>query len=426
MLDAAPRELLDVEQELEHKMRWYQPVFPKPLEQEFLRQGGATWLRVTRNWMLETLCLGTLMVWGAVLSGRDAVIAVLLLQVLASLPVVLAIVLLPRLPPGWARETLFGGVALIVVSAIAVQGWWMSAVYANRYVMGSGLALFSILLVVPLRLKQCAILCVLGLIVLPPITLLSPNPGQRASWDLLVFTGLSLPLGLRVRSGAEGDQRKLFLLRRREDVRRGALARANERLRELSEMDPLTGIANRRSFDAALRQHMSAAVDTRPSLLLLDVDHFKRFNDTYGHPQGDDCLRLVAGALRAQVRGSSDLVARIGGEEFAVLLPHATELDATEVAERVRLAVEVLQLPHRGRPDQPPFVTISVGGARASVADTVGTLIARADKALYAAKANGRNQAFLAWAAFEQPGARAGEAANKGDSARAAVTSLSQ
>ena len=179
-------------------------------------------------------------------------------------------------------------------------------------------------------------------------------------------------------------------------MQREALARANDRLRELSELDPLTGIANRRCFDAALHDQIGTLAASQPLLLLIDVDHFKRFNDTYGHPQGDECLRLVAAALRAELRQSSDMVARIGGEEFAVLLPSADEVSADDVAERIRLGVERLQLVHVGRPDSPPIVTISVGVAKAFVHDTAAALIARADAALYSAKATGRNRAVWA------------------------------
>ena len=394
--DFLSREISGAEQDVERLQPWHRLDFTHSIEQEFLRQGGETWLRITRNWMLETLGLGIVMVWAAALSGPDAVRAALMLQAGASLPVVLALVLLPRLSPGLTREMLFSGTALVVVVAIAVQGWWMSEAYANRYVMASGLALFSIFLVVPLRVKQSVSLGVLGMAILAPITVFAPNPAQQAAWDLLVFTGLALPLSLQVRLGAERGQRKLFLLRRREDMQREALARANDRLRELSELDPLTGIANRRCFDAALHDQISTLAASQPLLLLIDVDHFKRFNDTYGHPQGDECLRLVAAALRAELRQSSDMVARIGGEEFAVLLPSADEVCADDVAERIRLGVERLQLVHGGRPDSPPIVTISVGVAKAFVHDTAAALIARADAALYSAKATGRNRAVWA------------------------------
>lgn len=394
--DPAVTEGVCSDPEVDADVAWHCPAFAGPLEREFLEQGARVWVRIARNWLLEVLGLGVVMVWGAALSGPRAAAAALVLQASAGVPAVLVALLLPRVPVGWRREAVFGAAALVVVAAIAVQGWWMSAELANRYVMAGGLALFSILLVVPLRLSQSAALGVLGMAVLVPVTLLSPNPAQRACWDLLVFTALTLPLGLRVRAGAERDQRTLFLLRRREELGRQALLRANARLQGLSETDPLTGVANRRSFDAALRRALDPAVAGRPSLLLLDVDHFKRFNDTYGHPQGDECLRLVAGAARGQLRGSGDLAARIGGEEFAVLLPGGTALDGATVAERIRLAAEALQLPHAGRPDLPPVVTVSVGVAAAVPGDTAETLTSRADEALYAAKIAGRNRVHVA------------------------------
>ena len=374
---------------------WNCPPFPRPLEQEFLGQGARVWMRTARNWLVLTVGLGWFMIWGAALSGMQAVAASALLLGMASLLLALAIPLLRRLSPGRPREGLFGAVLLLLVAIIAAQGWWMSETYANRYVMAAGLTLFSVFLIVPLRLRACAALCPLGLAVLTAVTLLAPNPAQRECWDLIIFTALALPLGLRVRATAEADQRSLFLLRRREARHRQALLRANERLRELSETDPLTGVANRRSFDAALRRALDPG-SAPPLLLLLDVDHFKRFNDACGHPKGDECLRLVARAVRDQLRREDDLVARIGGEEFAVLLLSGQEEDGLEVAERIRLAVEVLLLPHPDRPDLPPVITVSVGLAAAIPQDTAETLLARADAALYAAKAAGRNQVYVA------------------------------
>ncbi|MBL6453851.1 GGDEF domain-containing protein [Belnapia sp. T6] len=249
----------------------------------------------------------------------------------------------------------------------------------------------TMLLVVPLRLRASLVAVLGGYAVLVASTLLSDNPSLRECWDLLVFTALALPLGLRARMGAERDQRRLFLLRRQEEAQRRALARANHRLHALAETDPLTGVANRRGFDAALDRALDPAAPERPALVMLDIDHFKRLNDSCGHPQGDECLRLIARAVRSQVREGLDLVARIGGEEFAVLLPGVSGAEAAAVAERIRCAVQVLLLPHPARPEPPGVVTISLGVAASWPGEGAGSLVARADRALYAAKAAGRN-----------------------------------
>lgn len=170
--------------------------------------------------------------------------------------------------------------------------------------------------------------------------------------------------------------------------RETALRSANRRLNSLANLDPLTGIANRRSFDAVLALQWSTA----PSLamLMIDIDHFKMFNDQYGHQEGDGCIRKVAQALASTVRGT-DVVARIGGEEFAVLMPGADIRTATEVAQRLRRAIEQLGIPH-GKMDS-GIVTVSIGCAacRPGPELTAADLSVAADRALYAAKGAGRN-----------------------------------
>jgi diguanylate cyclase (GGDEF)-like protein len=162
---------------------------------------------------------------------------------------------------------------------------------------------------------------------------------------------------------------------------------------ELSSRDALTGLANRRSFELALAREVDrVARSGEPALLLvLDIDHFKRVNDTHGHAAGDQVLRTVAGALLESVR-PMDLVARIGGEEFAIILPNCPAAFGATVAERIRRRVE--RAPVAVGPAGPSIkVTISTGGAFAPqwVRSTPTLWIERADQQLYKAKALGRN-----------------------------------
>ena len=172
------------------------------------------------------------------------------------------------------------------------------------------------------------------------------------------------------------------------------LEAVNAQLTELSATDGLTGIANRRAFDTALTAEWARAAreGTDLGLLMIDVDHFKAYNDGYGHPAGDDCLRLIAQVTASMVRRSPDLAARFGGEEFVAILPGTSAEGALEVAERIRAAIYAANLAHQysafGR------VTVSIGTV--SLAPHPDTnphaLIDVADKALYAAKKAGRNQ----------------------------------
>lgn len=175
-------------------------------------------------------------------------------------------------------------------------------------------------------------------------------------------------------------------------------------LRELSRTDGLTGIPNRRAFDDALAMEWRRAMresGASLSLALIDIDHFKKFNDEYGHPAGDDCLRLVASAIGATVQRPGDLAARFGGEEFALLLPNTDARGAEIIAERVRAAVMALAIPHAGNaPRQVVTISLGIATMRSSglgrEKPDAGILVMAADSALYEAKRLGRNRAHAA------------------------------
>jgi diguanylate cyclase (GGDEF)-like protein len=181
-----------------------------------------------------------------------------------------------------------------------------------------------------------------------------------------------------------------------------ALLMTNERLRRLVGVDSLTGIANRRHFDRSLeREVRRARREGRPlSLIFLDLDEFKRFNDTYGHPRGDEVLRHVAQTLNETFRRGGDFVARYGGEEFAVVLPDVDARRAALYAERLRRRIWRLAIPY-GNSSSADRVTISGGVATIAPRMKVSAdqLLRAADKALYRAKCLGRNQ--IASAAVE-------------------------
>jgi len=176
------------------------------------------------------------------------------------------------------------------------------------------------------------------------------------------------------------------------------LENANTLLIDLSYLDPLTSIPNRRRFDEVLAEEWRRAgrARTRLSLIMIDVDFFKAFNDTYGHQSGDDCLRRVSAALSDHLPRAGDSVARYGGEEFAVLLPGTDAAGAFLLAERLRQQVARLGIPHRAS-GVATHVTVSCGIAsrRPQGDDDPGTLVAAADAALYAAKRRGRDRSTL-------------------------------
>lgn len=177
-----------------------------------------------------------------------------------------------------------------------------------------------------------------------------------------------------------------------------ALTEANERLKNIASEDGLTGLTNRRAYDNALERAcaQSRRDGTPLSLLFVDVDHFKAYNDTYGHPAGDNCLRTIGNLLRLNVRRPSDLTARYGGEEFAAILPDTPAEGAMKLAETVRQSILGLGMEHTGT--RFGVVTVSIGVATMEAVGSAGPkdLTARADEALYAAKAAGRNRTMFA------------------------------
>ena len=226
------------------------------------------------------------------------------------------------------------------------------------------------------------------------------QPWYRTWWFIAI--GILIPLFaivaiLRLRVvGARARERELMRL---VEEKTADLKRANEELLQLSSTDSLTGLANRRTFDRTLESEC-ARVRRSPSqlsLVLFDVDHFKALNDTLGHQRGDVCLAMLAGEMERVARRSVDLAARIGGEEFAMILPNTDAEGARLIAETVRQAFADLNLAHPASPIA-SCLTVSAG-----VATTSGGLqcipeglVAAADHALYAAKRHGRNRVITA------------------------------
>ena len=171
------------------------------------------------------------------------------------------------------------------------------------------------------------------------------------------------------------------------------LKRTNAQLTKLASLDGLTGIANRRSLDEAFAREWKRAIRVQSplSFLMVDLDHFKQFNDLYGHHAGDLCLKAVAEVLASHLRRASDVAARFGGEEFALLLPHTPLKDACDLAENIRLAVVALSLHHQGSPWG--TVTVSMGCCSfiPSRGDDQVSMFQSTDSALYLAKQAGRN-----------------------------------
>lgn len=283
----------------------------------------------------------------------------------------------------------FGAVAL----SVAVTGVVVDPVAGQLTQAAVMYAMVIIYSVVGLRFKHALYAGWLGGLA---GTVLALVLGGEVNWGLLhrTYTGSSL-LGMFIAYYAERRDRDLYLQAR---LLRAAQERTEEyagRLDRLSRQDALTGLANRRHFDEEMQQEWRRATRQQSSLavLMIDIDHFKHYNDTLGHVNGDGCLRRVAGLIAAHTRRPGDLAVRYGGEEFLLLFPETDREAACQHAERLLLSFQEARIP------QAPglareFVSISVGVAVAIPGVSMlapGELVCAADDALYEAKHAGRD-----------------------------------
>ncbi len=291
---------------------------------------------------------------------------------------------------------------LLLSSAVVIVGaslLWIAALshHPNALQYHTGITLVVLFgnIVLGLRLRDAIItsmvMALLYALSLMPLQALSPEV-RFNDW---LFYLSSVVISLIANFRMDQDQRRAYLARVREHERNMELSDAVELLARLSAEDALTQIANRREFERRLNLEWNRARrDTRPlALILIDVDCFKNYNDYYGHPAGDACLRRIATVLCTIPKRAPDLVARFGGEEFVVLLPGTSVADAARMAQRMQRAVVDLLIPHAAS-SAAPGVTASFG-----VAGLVPTpdnqpldLVAAADAALYRAKEGGRNR----------------------------------
>lgn len=212
--------------------------------------------------------------------------------------------------------------------------------------------------------------------------------------DQRLYTGIIRDITLRKQSEEKIEQYQLHL----EELvaaQTRELEQANIKLQEMVNIDSLTNLANRRYFDEVLDTEIRRAIRTNSSLSLLmcDIDYYKLYNDYYGHVQGDECLRKIAGCFKAVFMRATDIAARFGGEEFAVILPGTSLEEAAQSAMKLSEAVNHLNLPHKGS-HAIDHVTISVGIACMQPGERLldTELVQMADEALYTAKDKGRNR----------------------------------
>ena len=214
-------------------------------------------------------------------------------------------------------------------------------------------------------------------------------PGEASLTAIMIMIGAAV-FTLIANYTLERQLRLAYLLGLRDRLRQ-------EELEALARIDPLTGLGNRRQLDRRLDALWTptAGASTPVGAILIDVDHFKAYNDNYGHPAGDLCLKRIAALIAGELRGTDDVAFRFGGEEFVVILARTDMMDGVRIAERIRKAIEAAAIPH-AYSAVAPYVTVSLGVSVATPESTVtrDEMILSADTALYAAKRNGRNQVW--------------------------------
>ena len=328
--------------------------------------------------------------------GRDQLMRGMATRVGIVVPLCLMAAWLSRSRlPIWVQGC--AGIVPAVVST-AIDTWLgaqMPPQSADRSFMGLGMGLFFNNLIMPLRLPHAAVATLVSLAIYSGT--LSGGFGQSPiaqGAEIAVVMGIFVLISLGIRWKNEIHYRRTFLLGLRDRLHLQQLAWANRQLTELSYTDPLTGLPNRRFFDEVLTRVWKDAHESGEAvgLIMIDVDHFKEFNDAFGHSAGDRCLQSLASALRFSVRVETDTIARFGGEEFVAILPGAPHAEALQIGERIRCNIAGLQLPHPSN-SQRRIVTVSLGVATCPSARLTNPpeLLKKADSALYAAKSSGRN-----------------------------------
>jgi diguanylate cyclase (GGDEF)-like protein len=380
-------------------------IFPKSLEQRFEHETNAQRSRQLQRTGVAALLLTDLYVVTDHSLMADVISQALIFRFGILTPVsLLALWLLGRNPPKLWREFLVVFAPFVLALGILYLFVLSVSPFKTSLLFGVMLAVIGSNILMQPRFPF-ALASSVAIFLLMSAATLSADIAVQIKLTSIFFAWTTVIMTLIANYRLEREFRDGYLLRLRERLRGEALQQTNARLQDLSKRDALTGLANRRFLEDHLADLCRTdADDERPvAILMIDVDHFKPYNDLYGHVAGDEMLKQIAALLQKYMRADIDLAARYGGEEFTAVISNNDAISCLVVAERFRQALERAAFPHQG--SKLGIVTASIGVAWGypSHLGSAREMIAKADAELYAAKRRGRN---MIWPRLASMGAR--------------------
>lgn len=378
---------------------WYRLHLPADLEAQFAETTSRSQGTYLQSWLLVFIVFNVISLkMDFDLFGPEHFVVPAFLTLGVFLPAgLLSILALHGVTSTRRQAWIVTGISLLDMAIVLNSARIAPAIHADTYLILAVIVPMAVGMIAPLSFRHSLVLCgsAFGLYAAYVVGFVLPH--SAATGLPLLIASLTL-VPIKLAYSREWTSKEAFLLTLEKSARDVDLAAANARLTILSETDSLTGLRNRRSATAQLQTGWADACDRGEwaMLALIDIDSFKRLNDTAGHPAGDHCLKQVAQALEAAAIRHGGQVARYGGEEFILFLSGAEPVRATAIGESLRLAIEQLAHPHPGLPNG-ACITVSVGvaaahGSLGALGVTVTAFLKAADDALYRAKRGGRNR----------------------------------
>jgi diguanylate cyclase (GGDEF)-like protein len=377
--------------------------FPARLEQQFLQDCAAQRLRyfIISGWLSLLVFNGFLLV--DYLLARDVIWLAVKVRLLYFTPVAVVVLLIGTYAREWVllhmppllTECLVVGSGVAAAASLAYILSASHAPLSQYYHVGLMVVVMYGNVVQRLRFWYAVLFSLAVYAIHLGGVMMIPAANPRLIIPMVGLIGATVAFTLMANYAFERDERRKYLLSLRRKHVLMDLGDMQKRLQMLSRMDALTGVYNRRHFDEYFQQVWQRAQHDQDMLaiIMVDVDHFKHYNDRYGHQAGDACLVNIGKAMQDSLRRTDDLVARLGGEEFVAVLPHTSREEAQVAAERLRSAIKALQIPHDAS-STAPIVTVSIGVAcgKANPGQLAQSMLVAADNALYQAKRDGRDR----------------------------------